>query len=453
MFYPIRSLFLVLVFTTSLQAYPYVGGELHYSTNGSTIVTLNYYAYADSNEFEGEGFQICFSDGACTQLTQAESVVASRYNLFQYRYTIAYDFLNYGEHRVWVVDPNLPEGLCNLNFPNSGTIPFFTEIRFDLQEGVANSSPLFYEPPFITTEVEESSTYHPIPIDEEGHRLAYQLVVTGQDVDTPVPNYQFPDQISPSADNSYTLNGFTGLFTWTSPQVTCGYWLTFEVEEYSVNGTWLSTTMRSVWVDVQEQDNALPQILSDPASITATNLPTTLVVDVESNDADQEVLLEAYSELLQNGAASFTAPQDFEPGPVTGQFTLAAGEDLERPYPYYLILRAMDDVSEDEPGVTFEVVKLALGELLSASGPLRATIELNLSPNPATDFLNVGWNKDLTEGARLEVWQTDGRIVLHQPLDPGQRALELPVSEWPRGMYWLVVRSSEGWLSQPFVKQ
>ena len=278
-------------------------------------------------------------------------------------------------------------------------------------------------------------------------------MTTNQDVDTPVPNYVYPDQVSSGANNSFTLGESTGLFSWTSPQVSCGYWLTYEVQEYAENGDWLSTTMRSFWVDVREQGNILPQFQVDSSTITATSLPTSISVDIEANDADQQVLLEGYSELLQNGAASFTAPQDFEPGPVTGQFTLAAGEDLERSYPYYLILRAMDDLSEEEPGVTFEVVKLALGELLFSSGPLQATLALNLSPNPTTDFLNVSWNKDLTKEARLEVWQTDGRMVLHQSLNLGQRVLELPVSGWPAGMYWLVIRSSEGWLSQPFVKQ
>ena len=453
MFDLIRSLFLVLVCTTILQASHYVGGELHYSTDGSTMVTLDYFTYADTDAFQDQVFVICFSDGECIEISEAEAVVPSRYDLFQYRYTVNYDFGTYGEHRAWIIDPNLPGGLCNVNFPNSETVPFYTDIAFNLQQGLANSSPLFYEPPFITAELEASFTYHPIPIDAEGHRLAYQLVATEQGVDAPVPNYQFPDQISPSADNAYDLNTATGLFTWMAPPVTCGYWLTYEVQEYAENGDWLSTTMRSFWVDVWEQDNALPQILTDSSTITATSLPTSISVDIDANDADQQVLLEAYSELLQNGAASFTAPQGFEPGPVTGQFNLDAGEDLERSYPYYLILRAMDDLSENQPGVAFEVVKLALGELLSTSGPLQAFLELNLSPNPTTDFLKVSWNKDLTKGARLEIWQTDGRMVLHQPLDPGQRALELPVSGWPAGTYWLVIRSSEGWLSQPFVKQ
>ncbi|MEM1219037.1 MAG: hypothetical protein AAGH79_08990, partial [Bacteroidota bacterium] len=273
MFYPIRSLFLVLICTTTLQGSSYVGGELHYSTDGSTIATIDYFAYANTSELENLGFQICFSDGACFDIPQAESVVASRYDLFQYHYTIAYDFGTYGEHRAWVIDPNLPGDLCNLNFPNSGSVPFFTELQFDLQEGVANSSPLFFEPPFITTELGEVFTYHPIPIDDEGHKLTYTLVTTEQDVDTPVPNYVFPDQVSPGADNTYTFSEATGLFTWNSPQVTCGFWLTFEVEEYSLTGDWLSTSMRSVYIQVLEQGNLLPQITTEPSSVSEPNLP------------------------------------------------------------------------------------------------------------------------------------------------------------------------------------
>ena len=92
MFYPIRSLLLVLISTTALLASSYVGGELRYATDGSTIATIDYFAYANTSELENLGFQICFSDGVCIDIPQAESVVASRYDLFQYQYTIAYDF-------------------------------------------------------------------------------------------------------------------------------------------------------------------------------------------------------------------------------------------------------------------------------------------------------------------------------------------------------------------------
>ncbi|MEO1715320.1 MAG: T9SS type A sorting domain-containing protein, partial [Bacteroidota bacterium] len=329
----------------------------------------------------------------------------------------------------------------NVNFPNSATVPFHTETEFLLQEGVFNTSPFLHELPFVFPEVEVPITYHPIPIDAEGHRLEYKLITPLQGDGWIVPNYLFPDELDPGIENNYQFDTNTGLSRWSSPQRTGDYLVAFRIEEYDESGLFLSSTILPVYFKVTEIGHIMPTVTPDSLTVTVPNLPADVVLNIEANATDQLVLFEGYSELLENGAATFTASPDFEFGPVVEQFMVSAGVDLARSYPYYLILRAGDDYSAEQSGVAFEVVKLAFGDLLSTNGPLASTMELGVFPNPATDFLNVGWNKALTEGARLEVWQTDGRIVLHQPLDPGQRALELPVSEWPRGMYWLVVRS------------
>jgi hypothetical protein len=80
---------------------------------------------------------------------------------------------------------------------------------------------------------------------------------------------------------------------------------------------------------------------------------------------------------------------------------------------------------------------------------------LNLSPNPADNFLNVSTilNGISTVGqVQAEVRNTDGRLVSSQTIGNGS-SFALDVSQLPAGVYRLSVISEQGRLDASFVKQ
>jgi hypothetical protein len=84
-----------------------------------------------------------------------------------------------------------------------------------------------------------------------------------------------------------------------------------------------------------------------------------------------------------------------------------------------------------------------------------ATALLNLSPNPAGEWLQVSaqWNNGVKPGqSNVQVYSTDGRLAIQQTVADGGN-FQLQVSNLPAGMYRLVVQSEAGRVEGTFAKQ
>ncbi|MEM1219035.1 MAG: hypothetical protein AAGH79_08980 [Bacteroidota bacterium] len=124
-------LLLCASFSLSTQAGTYVGGDIRFiSEEGSTVVDFEVYMYSFFSGLDSEDLELCLSNGECLTLNQTTEVEQVRYELYRYRYDISYDLEEFGFYRAWLIDTKLPDGICNVNFPNSGAIPFYTELQF-----------------------------------------------------------------------------------------------------------------------------------------------------------------------------------------------------------------------------------------------------------------------------------------------------------------------------------
>jgi Secretion system C-terminal sorting domain/Copper type II ascorbate-dependent monooxygenase, N-terminal domain/Copper type II ascorbate-dependent monooxygenase, C-terminal domain len=81
---------------------------------------------------------------------------------------------------------------------------------------------------------------------------------------------------------------------------------------------------------------------------------------------------------------------------------------------------------------------------------------LLLSPNPAQSVLNLKFNLDVAEKVNIQVFDYQGivlkNVVLNQPFVQGENIWQVPVSDLPKGIYWVKISSDRMYGVEGFVK-
>jgi len=158
-----------------------------------------------------------------------------------------------------------------------------------------------------------------------------------------VPNYAFPRVIKPGVNNVFTLNPVTGDILWKSPQMAGIYNIAFVVVSWR-KGKKIDVTIRDMQIFVADCDNNPPEIETiDRICVVAGKTVDFLVKGSDIDSADL-VLLTALGAPLTSpySPATFNAPTDFLPSPVTGTFHwLTACEHISN-QPYSVVFKATD---------------------------------------------------------------------------------------------------------------
>lgn len=76
-----------------------------------------------------------------------------------------------------------------------------------------------------------------------------------------------------------------------------------------------------------------------------------------------------------------------------------------------------------------------------------------LYPNPASQVLNVAFQRPLPEDGVVFVSNLQGRQLLMQPVGQAQQQLQVNTANFSNGIYFLTVRSSEGVITKKFMVQ
>lgn len=88
--------------------------------------------------------------------------------------------------------------------------------------------------------------------------------------------------------------------------------------------------------------------------------------------------------------------------------------------------------------------------LSDAPSPISEPSQMAISPNPANQSFTVKINGQTGYG-RIELLNTTGQIVRHQPVVDIINTLELSVSDLPNGIYFVRLTNERGSLSKPIV--
>lgn len=229
---------------------------------------------------------------------------------------------------VSMADPNRNEDIININNGNSVDVQFFIEDTLFLinpQFYGYNNSPFLFQPPVDNGQVGEVFKHNPNAFDIDGDSLVFELAVPLQSANSPVPNYEYPDEIGPGSDNTISLDPNTGEFTWDSPQETGEYNVAFLIREYR-NGIQIGTMVRDMQILIEDVDNTSPELsfVQDTCMVPGQ----TLTVNIEASESEdaptsqQIIELSAFGgpfELEENPAIFFTQTSGINT--ATGSFT------------------------------------------------------------------------------------------------------------------------------------
>jgi hypothetical protein len=94
-----------------------------------------------------------------------------------------------------------------------------------------------------------------------------------------------------------------------------------------------------------------------------------------------------------------------------------------------------------------------------AALPLTASVctsqlpTMRVFPNPAKDIVNIRLPDALSANATLDVVDVTGRVVMHRPIGPSTRSMQIPVEGWAVGVYGLRLDLGGSMRTARFVKQ
>jgi hypothetical protein len=128
--------------------------------------------------------------------------------------------------------------------------------------------------------------------DPDGDSLAYELIVPFQARAAEVPNYKFPDQITPGSDNKISLDKITGNFEWNAPQKEGEYNIAILIKEYR-NGILLNAIIRDMQITIENCSNEPPELtLPNDICVIAGN-KVEFTIQATDKNTDQKIALSA----------------------------------------------------------------------------------------------------------------------------------------------------------------
>lgn len=355
-----RFFFLVAFVLVSVQLWATHNraGEITYVQTGSTtiVATITTYTKASSIPADRDSLEICWGDGKCEWVIRTNGPIGGNgipkgevlpNDTKKNTYTAAHTFPNLGRYIIWMTDPNRNFGICNVNAPNSDNVPFHiqtTVTLFNQQFNGSNSSPVLEQPPIDIGCVGQPFKHNPNAYDPDGDSLSYELMVPLQDLNTQVPNFEWPNTIIP-LNNSLSINPVTGDILWDAPQKACEYNIAIRIIQYR-NGFPIDTLIRDMQILIEACENLPPKVQTIEEYCVVAG--ETLEFEVIATDPDinpvQKVELTALGGpfIVPESPAKFTVPTGPQTHPVLGIFTWnTACSHISDQY-YTVVFKAVD---------------------------------------------------------------------------------------------------------------
>ena len=357
--YPFLSYIFLLVlcsFCTTLSATHNRAGEITYEQTGNLTITatITTYTRTSSEPADRDSLEICWGDGNCQWLLRVNGTPNSngvpqgqplQNDTKRNLYTGEHTYAAQAHYVITMTDPNRNAGICNVNEPNSDTVPFHlrtTVTFFNTQFSGFNSSPILLYPPIDIGCVGQPFVHNPSAYDPDGDSLSYHLIVPFQSLDMEAINYNFPNE----PPNNLSLDETTGDLFWGTPHEACEYNIAMIIVEYR-NGVAIDTTVRDMQILIAECSNLPPVIeaVEEICVIAGETVEFDVIATAPLSESDQLVNLIAIGSPLEIGPipATFDQQGDYGPQPLTGKFTWNTSCENIAEQPYTVIFRAADN--------------------------------------------------------------------------------------------------------------
>ncbi len=366
-------------------------GEITFEQIGPLTIraTVTTYTMTSSVAADRDSIEIFWGDGSSSMVKRSNGWGDPQPNDVKINYyTATHTYSGRATYTISMYDPNRIAGILNVNYPDSANVPFYLETTFSFlntQFLGDNNSVRLLAPPIDFGCVGQIFRHNPNAFDIEGDSISYTLIIPLQQSNSIVPDYRYPDQIAPGADNIFTLDPRTGDIVWNVPKVAGDYNFAFRVNEYR-QGILISSTIRDMQILIRDQcQNRIPSIdVEDEICVYAGEKvnATVLFSDV---DMGQMVQLTASGApfISTKNKAVLSNKDIFLFPPATGIFEWETScEDVSEQY-YQVIFKVSDNGFSDTTGLT---------NLKSLRIKVVAPPPLNPSAEPAEDHMLLKWD-------------------------------------------------------------
>lgn len=244
---------------------------------------------------------------------------------------------------ISMFDPNRVGGIINMC--GSFNVQFYVEdtLRiFDPTFVGTNSSPILLNPPIDYANVGDTFYHNPAAFDPDGDSLTFELVPPLSRQGTPVPCFQYPDQIAPGIDNVFTIDRFTGEIIWAVPKFAGIYNVAILIREYR-GGIFLGTVLRDMQIFVDARPNSPPKIEAMRDTCVVAGSFLSVPVNASDPDSGQRVTLTAYGGPLELSVSPATFVGGNAPSQITGLFQWQTVCDHVRRSFYQVVFKAEDN--------------------------------------------------------------------------------------------------------------
>jgi gliding motility-associated-like protein len=413
-------IFIIILLTTGLNhAYSTHNraGEITYTQTGplTVRVTITTYTKASSVAADRDSLELFWGDGTSqfVRRTNGTGEILPddiKLNLYIAEHT----YPGRTTYTVYFTDPNRVGNILNINFPNSIDVLFFLSTTFTLMDvqfqGINNSVRLL-NPPLDRACVGRRFMHNPGAYDPDGDSISYELVQPLEGLNTPVPNYRFPNEIIPGPGNQISLNPITGDFVWESPPQPGEYNIAIAIKEWR-NGLLITTIIRDMQILVNVCENFPPIIENERNLCVVAGDSIDLEIGVDDPDTGQRVTLTATGGPLLFTDSPATVNPVGEPLDIsyTANFSWQTNCNHLTKNPHQVLFRAIDNGSPTRL-TTFRTLRISV----AAPPPEDFTAEA------VNDFVFLSWeypylcyeeNTVLFRG--FSIWRREGSKDLEQ---------------------------------------
>lgn len=449
-FLPLLALFFVLSFVNESMATHNRAGEITYEVIAPLTIrcTITTYTKTSSVPADRDTLDIDWGDGKRNRIGRVNGngfllPNDTKMNLYIMEHTYA----GQAHYVISMTDPNRNAGILNVNYPNSDMVLFHlqTTVTFFNQNFQGpNNSPILTVAPIDIACVGQPFLHNPGAYDPDGDSLAYRRIVPMMGVNTPVPNYLWPEQINPGGNNLVTFNETTGDFYWNSPQKAGEYNIAMYIIQYR-GGVAIDTLIRDMQILVNECDNMPPVIetIDKICVIAGETIEFNVVATAPLTEPDQKVNLTAFGAPFEYNIspATFTVAPGFQDQPLTGVFKWETKcEHIADQY-YTVVFRAADNYLINDT--------LYLSTLKTVRIKVVGPPPEDLQAVPGNEQVEISWaNPYVCEDAAFEyfrgftVWRKEDSNFVLDTCNPGltgkgyRKLTSMPIEDIQNDRYY-----------------
>ncbi len=444
-----QLLFLLLLFANyQLIASHAIGGEITAQNIGGNdyVITAKYYRDPWGIPASGAlGISITDPNNTTTQITLPSTGFELLGNqMEEHTYSAMYTFSLNGMHKLYFEACCRAVDLSNLVNSANYSLYIDTEVWVDS----TNSTPVFLNSPITHSQLNVPFIYNPLPYDEDGDSLVWEL-----DQPYDMGGVVIPGYILPYGDSSYpfTLNTLNGECSFL-PNAQSYFTLCYRVKEYR-NGIQIGYIRREMTILSIPSSNITSLITTNSLNFpysgknytiaAGSNLDITVTyVDQDGDMFDLEAIGEPF--IISNSPATYSVSNvNFTSKSININWNTVPAH--ARINPYFFCVRNADSSGTDifKADLTFVIY---ITNVTAVDQLINNKLLRSVYPNPSQGSFTVELNSPMSQKVQLQLMNIIGEqiSIFNTDLNSGLNLINIQNKNLQSGKYLMNVIKDGG---------